>query len=225
MICAIIVAGGKGERLLASVPKQFLEVRGKPILLRAVERVWACSRISEMIVVAPEAFLPQTRSMLSGKEVKIVAGGAERQDSVYSGLRACSESARLVLVHDGVRPFPSRELIERVIAGAEKSGAAVPGLPLRETIKEVDAKPGRILGTVDRSRLYAIQTPQAFERRLIVEAHQRGQNLGFYATDDAGLIEWAGGSVMMVPGEETNIKITTPMDLKLAELIAEELKI
>ncbi len=225
MISAIIVAGGKGERLLASVPKQFLEVRGKPILLRAVERVWACSRISEMIVVAPEAFLPQTRQMLSGKEAKIVAGGAERQDSVYAGLQACSAQAQMILIHDGVRPFPSRELIERVIGAAEKSGAAIPGLPLKETLKEVDHKPGTVIGTVDRSRLFFISTPQVFQRHPIMDAHQRAQNLGFYATDDAGLIEWAGGSVVMVPGEETNIKITTRLDLKLAELIAEELGI
>jgi len=223
MISAIVVAGGRGERISASLPKQFLEVRGKPILVSCVDRIWACNRISEMIVAVPAEHQERAERIFSGKEVKIVVGGAERQDSVYAGLLASSHSAELILIHDGVRPFPTRELIERVISAAEQTGAAVPGLPIKETIKEIDPKQKRILGTVDRSRLYAIQTPQVFRRELILDAHQRAQNLGFYTTDDAGLMEWAGSEVFMVPGEDSNIKITTPLDLKLAELIAEEL--
>ena len=188
-----------------------------------MERIWACNRISEMIVVVPAEHQARASEILSGREARIVVGGAERQDSVYAGLLACSPSAELVLIHDGVRPFPTRGLIERVIAEAEKTGAAIPGLPIRETIKEIDPKQRRIIGTVDRSRLFSIQTPQVFRRELILDAHQRAQNLGFYTTDDAGLMEWAGGEVFMVPGEDTNLKITTPLDLKLAELIAQEL--
>lgn len=207
----------------AALPKQFLEILGKPILLWAVEHVWSCPKVSEMVVVVPEQHRLRAEEIFSGKELKIVAGGLERQDSVYAGLMASSAQADFVLIHDGVRPFPSRELIERVIAGAENFGAAIPALPVKETIKEIEQKSGKIIGTVDRSRLYSIQTPQVFQRELILEAHQRAQNLSFYATDDAGLIEWMGGEVVMVPGEETNLKITTALDLKLAELIAKEM--
>jgi 2-C-methyl-D-erythritol 4-phosphate cytidylyltransferase len=223
MISAIVVAGGKGERMNSALPKQFLEILCKPILLWAVERIWACPKVTEMVVVVPEQHRLRAEEILSGREVKIVAGGLERQDSVYAGLRASSAKAELVLIHDGVRPFPSRHLIERVIAGAENFGAAIPGLPVKETIKEIEQKSGRVIGTVDRSRLYSIQTPQVFSRELIIEAHERAQNLGFYATDDAGLIEWMGGDVVMVSGEETNLKITTALDLRLAELIAKEM--
>jgi len=207
----------------SALPKQFLEILCKPILLWAVERIWACPKVTEMVVVVPEKHRLRAEEIFSGREVKIVAGGLERQDSVYAGLRASSAKAELVLIHDGVRPFPSRQLIERVIAGAENFGAAIPGLPVKETIKEIEQKSGRVIGTVDRSRLYSIQTPQVFRRELIIEAHERAQNLGFYATDDAGLIEWMGGDVVMVSGEETNLKITTALDLRLAELIAKEM--
>lgn len=223
MISAIIVAGGRGERLATGVPKQFLEVQGKAILLRTVEAVWSCVQISEMVVVVPESHWERASKILAGKEVKIVAGGAERQDSVFAGLETISPSVRLVLIHDGVRPFASKDLIERVIAAADQNGAAIPGIAIKETIKEVDPKSLQVVSTVDRSRLYAIQTPQVFSRELIMEAHQRAQSLSFYATDDAGLVEWLGREVSLVPGEETNIKITTPLDLKLAEHIAEEL--
>jgi len=222
MVSAVIVAGGRGERLNSELPKQFLEIAGKAILLRTVEAVWSCTRVSEMIVVVPEKHLDRAGTLLAGKEVKLVVGGAERQDSVYAGLQAVSAEVRLVLIHDGVRPFATREMIERVILAAEQSHAAIPGLQVKETIKEVEPKSGEVKSTVDRSRLFAIQTPQVFSRELIMEAHQRAQDLGFYATDDAGLVEWLGKPVTMVLGEETNIKITSWLDLKLAELIARE---
>jgi 2-C-methyl-D-erythritol 4-phosphate cytidylyltransferase len=224
MISAIIVAGGKGERLSSELPKQFLDLGGKPVLLRSIECIWSCTRISEMIVVVPEAFISKAREILAGKEVLIVAGGAERQDSVFAGLQACSIKAELIAIHDGVRPFAGKEMFERVIAAAEKYGAAIPGLPVKETIKEVESKTRKVIGTVDRTRLFAIQTPQVFKRSLIMEAHNRAQNLGFYATDDAGLVEWLGQEVVLVPGEEDNIKITTPFDFKLAENILQEMK-
>jgi 2-C-methyl-D-erythritol 4-phosphate cytidylyltransferase len=224
MISAIVVAGGKGERLSAELPKQFLDLGGKPVLLRSVEAVWACTRVSEMIVVAPEAHMEKAREILAGKEARLVPGGAERQDSVFAGLRACSSKAELILIHDGVRPFASKEMIERVIEAAEKYGAAIPGLPVKETIKEVESKTRKVIGTVDRTRLFTVQTPQVFKRGLIVDAHNRGQDLGFYATDDAGLVEWQGQEVVLVPGEETNIKITTAFDYKLAQDLLLEMK-
>ncbi len=111
-----------------------------------------------------------------------------------------------------------------MIEGVEKYGSAVPGIPLKETVKEVEKRSGRILATIDREQLFLIQTPQGFAREIILRAHQRAQNLGFYTTDDAGLVEWLGEEVFLVEGEETNIKITTPFDLKLAEQIAQELE-
>lgn len=224
MISAIIVAGGRGERLNAKIPKQFLEVFGKPILLRAVESIWNCTRVSEMIVVVPEAHKGRAEEVLAGKEVKIVIGGAERQDSVWAGLQQISTQARLVMIHDGVRPFATKEMIERVISAAEENGAAIPCQTIKETIKEIDPKTGKVAGTVDRKTLCAVQTPQVFTRPLIMEAHQRAQDLGFYATDSAGLVEWLGRQVAIVEGEETNLKITTPLDLELAEIIARDLE-
>lgn len=223
MISAIVVAGGRGERLGGLVPKQFLELKGKPVLVWAVERIWACAQISEMIVVVPSQHRERAEKIFQGKEIKLVSGGTERQDSVYAGLLACSAQAELILIHDGVRPFPSKELILRVIEKARNTGAVVPGLPVKETLKEIEPSSNRVISTVDRSRIYTIQTPQAFYRELILSAHQRAQNLGFYTTDDAGLLEWMGNEVFLVEGEETNLKITTALDLKLAETLAEDL--
>lgn len=216
----MIVAGGRGERLGSETPKQFLDVSGKSVLARSVDAVWSCTKVNEIVVVVPESHKSAAARMLAGREVIIVSGGAERQDSVFAGLSAVSGQADLVLIHDGVRPFASRALIERVVAAAEKSGAAIPGLAIRETIKEADPKTGKVICTVDRKSLFTVQTPQVFSRELIMEAHQRAQALGFYATDDAGLVEWMGREVTMVEGEENNIKITTPLDLQLAEIIA-----
>ena len=224
MISAIIVAGGRGERLGTDIPKQFIELEAKPILLWAVDRIWSCPKISELIVVVPEDHLERAQQILANRELKIVKGGRERQDSVFAGLKELSAKANLVLIHDGVRPFPSRALIERVIEGAEKFGSAIPGIPLKDTVKEIDKKTGQVMGTVDRNRLYAIQTPQVFAREIILRAHERAQSLGFYATDDSTLVEWIGEQVIMVEGEETNIKITTPLDLKLAQIIAKEIE-
>ena len=224
MISAVITAGGRGERFGSFIPKQFIEIKGKPILLWAVERIWSCPKISELVVVVPEEYLEKTKEMLKDREVKLTCGGNHRQDSVFAGLKTISPQAEMVLIHDGVRPFPSRELIERVIEGVEKYGSAVPGIPLKETVKEVEKRSGRILATIDREQLFLIQTPQGFAREIILRAHQRAQNLGFYTTDDAGLVEWLGEEVFLVEGEETNIKITTPFDLKLAEQIAQELE-
>jgi len=224
VISAIIVAGGKGERLGANLPKQFLNLSGKPILRWAVEKISVCPKITEIAVVVPEQYINLARQIFPEPEIKLVSGGNERQDSVFAGLFACSQSAQWILIHDGVRPFPSKNLIERVIESAEKYGGAVPGLAMKETIKEVEPKSSKALSTVDRARLYSIQTPQVFRRDLIISAYQRAVNLGFYATDDAGIVEWNGGEVVVVSGEETNLKITTSLDFKLAELIAEEIK-
>jgi 2-C-methyl-D-erythritol 4-phosphate cytidylyltransferase len=201
-----------------------LEVYGKPIILRAVESVWSCTRVSEMIVVVPEAYKERAEQVLAGKEVKVVIGGAERQDSVWAGLQQISTQSRLVMIHDGVRPFASKQMIERVVEAAERSGAAIPCQAIKETIKEIDPKTGKVVCTVDRKTLCAVQTPQVFTRALIMESHQRAQDLGFYATDDAGLVEWLGREVAIVEGEETNLKITTPLDLKLAGIIARDLE-
>ena len=224
MISAVIVAGGKGERLGANLPKQFLNLSGKPILRWAVEKISICPKITEIVVVVPGEYIKLARQIFPEPGIKLVSGGKERQDSVFAGLSACSQSAQLILIHDGVRPFPSKDLIERVIASAEKYGATVPGLAMKETIKEIEPKSSKVLGTVDRVRLYSIQTPQGFRREIIISAYQRAFNLGFYATDDAGIVEWNGGEVVVVSGEETNLKITTSLDFKLAEIIAEEIK-
>ncbi len=155
--------------------------------------------------------------------LSVVAGGEERRDSVAAGLAALPAACQLVLVHDAARPFASVALIDRIIAGARAGTAVVPGLPVADTIKEL--QPGtteRVARTVPRHGLRRIQTPQGFPRRILEEAHARAESDGPSATDDAGLVEQAGGTVHIVPGDPRNLKVTTADDLALAEFFSRQ---
>lgn len=219
---AIIVAGGSGSRMRTPTPKQFLELGGKPLLAHAVSRFESCSAIDEVVLVLPRTdFHAYEERMIAwvagGKSVKMVPGGDRRQDSTAEGLDALGSSFRgWVAVHDGARPFVGEELIRSVIEAAERYGAALAGLPVHETLKEV-GRDGCVIGTVDRRRFYRAQTPQCFRYELLREAIDRARQEGFVGTDEAALVERLDVKVYVVLGSDANIKVTTPRDLALAE--------
>ena len=221
---AIITAAGSGSRMKAPVPKPFLELGDRPLLLWAVEAFQQSRLVDEIVIVVGEADMDRTKAMVTfrdmNKVIAVVPGGAKRQESVANGLEKISADSDIVLVHDGARPFVTGELIQAIIEQVLEKGAAVPVLALHDTIKEVSAE-GTIVRTLDRSMLRAVQTPQGFKTSVLRHAHQRGKEKGLCATDDAGLCESGGQGVATVPGSSENLKITTPEDFAFAQSIAE----
>jgi 2-C-methyl-D-erythritol 4-phosphate cytidylyltransferase len=214
-VAAVLVAAGSGSRLGADVPKAFVRVGGRTLLELAAERFRDDPRIGECIVVAPDNWVDEA-SVASG--CRAVPGGATRQLSVDAGLRALSEQVETVLVHDVARPFAPVSVVDRVLAAlADGADAVVPGMPLADTIKQVDDNQV-VVGTVDRSTLVAVQTPQGFRLAALVAAHEAAPDE--HATDDAALVEAMGGRVVVVAGDSDAFKITTPDDLLLAEAVA-----
>ncbi|MBI3030995.1 MAG: 2-C-methyl-D-erythritol 4-phosphate cytidylyltransferase [Candidatus Rokubacteria bacterium] len=221
-VVAIVPAAGSGSRMGGSSPKQFLRLGGVPVLVRTL-RILAGSRVVRGIVlVAPPAAVERTRRLLARHRVPrvlaVVPGGAERQESVWLGLQAVPPAAELVLVHDGVRPFVTGTLVRDVVEAARRFGAAICGIPVRETVKR--HREGFVETTVDRGGLWLIQTPQAFRRSLLWEAHEKARQDGFLGTDDAVLVERLGVPVRIVAGLQENLKITTPDDLARARVLA-----
>jgi 2-C-methyl-D-erythritol 4-phosphate cytidylyltransferase len=217
-IVAIIPAAGLGIRMGSKKPKQFLKVNGIPLLALTLRAFQESGVIDRVIVVVPgeEIEACQRDIVLRygfDKVENIVAGGVRRQDSVRLGIEAAGSDVDLVVIHDGVRPLVDRALVERVISAARICGAAAAGMLARETVKETDSR-GEVIRTLDRSNIWLVQTPQVFTYELIRDAHERAwQEAWSEATDDAGLVERLGVKVKMVTGSETNIKVTTPMDL------------
>jgi 2-C-methyl-D-erythritol 4-phosphate cytidylyltransferase len=214
---AIVPAGGLGARLGARRPKQYLRLGRAPILVATLRALARTRGLGGIVVAVPEAHVEATRRLLARQRVphvaEVVAGGADRQESVWRALQRVPERARWVIVHDGVRPFIDGALVERVRAAAA-GGAATCGLPVRETVKRV--RQGSVEATIDRDGLWTTQTPQVFTRALLWEAHEKARRDGFAGTDDAVLVERLGTTVAMVPGLEQNLKITTREDLRTA---------
>lgn len=200
------------------MPKQFLEIAGEPILLRAVRAFTTHGQIAQTVVVLPSAYATAPPKWLCALGVKIVAGGAERGESVWNGLSALDPGLDPVLVHDGARPFVTEDIITRVIEAA-RLGGAIAAVPVADTLKGVHAD-GCIAETVDRAGLWQAQTPQGFLRTLLVRAYQHARARGAAATDEAALVERLGERVRVVLGSPTNIKITRPEDLPLAQALA-----
>lgn len=220
---AIIPAGGAGRRMGGGVPKQFLPLAGIPVLVHTLRVFQRSPIIDEIFLAVPEGDIPAVRrDIVEGhglsKVTSILAGGAERQDSVANALMQMRDDHGIVLVHDGVRPFVTGELIGRVVAAAGEHGAAAVGVPVRDTVKSVSAA-GVVVKTVEREGLWLTQTPQAFRRHVICAAYEKAAQDGFSGTDDACLVERVGISVRMIPGDHDNIKITTPEDLALGVTI------
>ena len=214
----MIVAGGSGRRVGGPVRKQYLQVAGKPVLLHAILPFLDHPRIHATIVVLPADDALAPPPWLAALAVQLVAGGAERGDSVWNGLQAVGGDVDLVLVHDGARPFVTADVIDRVLDGCVDEGA-IAAVPVTDTIKEVGEE-GTIAGTPDRARLWQAQTPQGFPRAALVRAYERARAEGVAATDDAALYERYAGPVRVVMGSYRNLKVTRPGDLPIAEALA-----
>lgn len=220
-ISAIIPAAGSGKRMGGDRSKQYLAIGEKPILVETLMVFNESPHIDEIILVSPPADIDLMEKLLKkydlAKVSKIVKGGKERQDSISNGLDALDRSSSVVLVHDGVRPFISDEIIKELIDTVNQYGAAIAAVPVKDTVKKVlDTS---ITGTVPRENLWLAQTPQAFSAKVIIDAYANAREKGIRGTDDASLVEAMGLDVKIVMGSYENIKITTPEDLLFAEAI------
>lgn len=215
-VVAVVPAAGSGERLGAGIPKAFCEVAGRTLLDRAVGGLVESGVVDHVVVAVPADRIDEAKRALDGRAT-VVAGGADRTTSVSLALAALAGDPEFVLVHDAARALTPPALIVRVV-DALRSGhnAVVPALPLHDTIKAVDAN-GVVLGTPERAGLRAVQTPQGFTRDLLLRAYQRAGTADF--TDDASLVEHVGGQVQVVDGDPLAFKITTRLDLLLAEAV------
>jgi 2-C-methyl-D-erythritol 4-phosphate cytidylyltransferase len=215
---AVIVAGGAGLRFGGPVRKQYLAVGGEPVLLRAIRPFLHHPRIASVVVVLPPDDVADPPAWLADLPIRIVAGGAERGDSVRNGLLATPEDAASVLIHDGARPFVSADIIDRVLDACAHE-AAIAAVPVTDTTHQVGAT-GLINRTFDRSTLWHAQTPQGFPRFEIMQAYREAEEEGVTGTDDAGLYARFIGPVRVVMGAYDNLKVTRPEDLPIAEAIA-----
>jgi 2-C-methyl-D-erythritol 4-phosphate cytidylyltransferase len=219
---AIVVAAGRGSRAGGVQSKQFREISGIPIIIHTLSRFERCETIEGSVVVLPRADVSDFAALAAGhglrKRLRAVEGGETRAESVRRGLEALRDSsAGVVAVHDGVRPFVTPEEIDRTVREAERCGAAILAVPLTDTVKEADG--ARVLRTLERSRLWRAQTPQCFRFELLRRANELALSDGLDATDDSALVERLGATVSIVEGGEHNIKITTPHDFAVAEIL------
>ncbi|MCL6620735.1 MAG: 2-C-methyl-D-erythritol 4-phosphate cytidylyltransferase [Syntrophobacterales bacterium] len=222
---ALIAAAGVGTRMGTATPKPYLTLAGKPILAHTLAVFEALPEVQEITLVVHPRELEQCQERIIipygfRKVLRLVPGGKERQDSVYHGLKALMGvgGVDLVLVHDGVRPLVRPEDIRRVLRAARRYGAAVLGWPAQDTLKRVSAQ-GEVLETLDRRQIWQIQTPQAFRAELLWRAYVTAYERGFYATDEAALVEALPHPVRVLQGAPFNLKITTPADLVVAEAL------
>ena len=219
MISAIVLAGGRGKRMNYHKSKQFIEIKGKPLLVYTLEKFIYNKSIDEVILVLPEDEVDYCKKEVlqkySLKVDRIVIGGKERQDSVFNALEAM-EKANIVLIHDGARPFISEKIIEEGIKYANIYGAAAPGVTPKDTIK-IKNEDNISVDTPDRNTLVAVQTPQCFKYDEIYQCHRKIKEENAIVTDDTSVVERYGHKVYLYEGDYTNIKITTPEDLILAE--------
>lgn len=217
-VVVLIPAGGVGVRLGLRTPKQFLRLGDSTILAATLRHFLRHPAVRAVVIAAPAAHVARTRQMVARRRgrpiVEVVEGGATRQESVWRALQAAPADAEIVLVHDAVRPFITRGLIDAIRAAAAKQGAVLCALPIVETVKRV--VDGVVESTLDRSTLWAVQTPQGFRAALLREAHEKARRDGIVGTDDAMLVERLGHPVRVVAGLAENVKITTPADLRSA---------
>lgn len=220
---AIIPAGGFGKRMQGRLSKQYLPVDGKPVLVHTLSIFQLSPDIDDIVLVTPEEDIRTVGHTILEpwritKVRHVLAGGKQRQDSVRNGLGVIGDDVDIVLIHDAVRPFISGDVIHRAVREAEKYGAVTVGMPVKDTVKRVD-QDGCILETLNRQILWMTQTPQAFRRSVIQAAYRKADDDQFYGTDDASLVERMGFRVKMIEASYENIKITTPEDLLLAEIL------
>ena len=220
---AVIVAAGSASRM-GGIDKVMAPLGGEPMIARTVRAFQDCDAVSEIVIVTrPDLILPITELCKGcSKVTAVVAGGNSRQESVGNGLNALSKDIKLAAIHDGARPLITWQLIDCCFRAANTYGAAAPAIPVKDTIKTVEG--GIVVNTPDRSKLRAVQTPQVFDIDLLKGALLKAQQDGAEVTDDCSAVERLGMKVKIVEGDEKNLKVTTPMDLKIAEMLLEEAK-
>lgn len=220
---AVIVAAGTASRM-GGIDKVMAELKGEPMIVRTVRTFQECDAISEIVIVTrPDLILPITDLTRAMPKVKaVVAGGSSRQESVNLGLNALSNQVKLAAIQDGARPLITWQVIDRVVRAAHTHGAAIPCVPVKDTIKVGNG--GIVKETPDRATLFAAQTPQVFDFDLLRGALKKAELEEYAVTDDASAVEYMGMNVKIVEGDERNIKVTTPMDLKIAEMLLEEMQ-
>ena len=223
-VTAIIVAGGSGKRMGMAIKKQYILLNKKEVLAHTLEVFNKSTLIDAIILVVSKEEIEKVKIEIVEKYAlhkvkKIVAGGAERQDSVYNGLMATSEDTKYVMIHDGARPFIKEAVLKKALEVTLEKEATVVAVPVKDTIKIVDNKENKVIDTPDRSTLWSIQTPQTFTKELLLKAYEYAKTEGLVVTDDSMLVEAYGKSVYIVEGDYTNIKITTPEDLIIGEAL------
>ncbi len=230
MVVALIAGAGKGNRMKHHPQyiqnKLFINIKGKPIIFYTLNRFEECNLIDEIYLVLDKESIESQEKDIKNfgikKLKKIIVGGKTRGESVYKGLKEIPRETKFVSIHDGARPFVSKEKIEEVIKGAYDTGASILAIPLFDTLKEIDGN-NYIKGTLPREKYVRVQTPQVFKTEIIKEAYEKlGVKEGFKNTDEASLVEKMGHKIKVIWGEASNIKITTPFDLRLAEIIIKE---
>ncbi|MCL1983167.1 MAG: 2-C-methyl-D-erythritol 4-phosphate cytidylyltransferase [Clostridiales bacterium] len=216
-IAAIIAAAGSGSRMGRELPKQYLDVGGRPMVVKAAEMFSRCRHIDCTIVVADAEHCEKCSELLQGSGIDaiVTVGGKTRQDSVYEGLKRLPPETDYVLIHDAARPFAEERLIGDILEAVLEKKAVVCAVPVKDTIRVMTGSESSV--TADRSLIHAVQTPQAFEKQLIMDAYEKARKDGFTGTDDAVLAERAGHVVYIVPGSYANIKITTGCDMPLGK--------
>jgi len=224
----IIPAGGVGKRFGGEMPKQYLELDGIPIIIRTILCFEKANSISNIVVAASEDWIDYLWDKIKFYKIEkvkeLLTAGKERLNSIDNALKSKHLiGSDIILVHDSVRPFTSLSLINDVITAAEEYGAAVPGLNPNETIKSADTN-NDVITTLDRTKLCSIQTPQGFKHSILVKAYQNAIKNDFFGTDDSSLVERIGNKVKIIPGEQQNIKITTPFDMTIANEIQKNIK-
>lgn len=219
---AVIAAAGEGARMGGPTRKQYLLLEGIPVLARSVNLFSEHPAVNEILVVIPSGEVEAVREFLkpfcATKKIIFIEGGTTRQESVAFALAAVSTEAELICIHDAVRPLATPGLLDKLIAAASVNGTAVPVIPPDDTVKEIDHE-GRIVSTPDRSKLRLTQTPQVFRRDIIIQAFNNAAERNLTGTDDSALVEQMGLQVLTVPGELSNLKITSPQDLILASVL------
>lgn len=229
-VAAIIVAGGSGKRMGMAIKKQYILLEEKEVLAHTIEAFNNCTFIDEIIVVVGEEEIEATRENIIRKYgytkvKKVVAGGKERQDSVYNGLINTDDQSKYVMIHDGARPFITKETISKALEVVKQNKACVVAVPVKDTIKVVNNTSKEIEHTPKRETLWSVQTPQCFEKDMLLSAYEFAHENNLAVTDDSMLVEAYGKKVYIVEGDYTNIKITTKDDLILGKAILEASKI
>ena len=217
-VAVIIVAGGRGQRVGGATPKQLLDLGGRTVLQRSVAAFDGHPSVTNVVVVLPIDMVASGAELVgtTARGCVFVAGGERRQDSVRAGVAALADDVDVVLIHDAARPFVDRPLIDRVIEGAKRTGAALPAVMARDTVKRVPVEQSLVAETIPRGEIWLAQTPQGFRRDVLMEAVALGSG-GLEATDEAMLAERAGRPVEVVAGDERNFKITTADDVMTAQ--------